>query len=174
LLAWVGGPAGRRTVVVPFAAALVVLGLGVTFAVAAGAGPTAPAGDSLGTRILLWREAADLVAAHPATGVGPGRFEQVAPNRDPDLRRTHSAPLQVAAEQGGVGVALLLGLVAWAVAALWTARSDRSVAVGAGVLLAVAWQASWDWVLAEPAVSLSAAFLVGATTSRRRGPGSRG
>jgi hypothetical protein len=69
------------------------------------------------------------------------------------------------------GLVLVLGLGGWAVAALWANRGDRAAAGGAGMLLAVGIQGTWDWVLADPAVTLAAALLLGLATRRRRAAG---
>lgn len=160
---------------IPGATVVVLVMLGATAALAVGAGPDEPAPDSLGVRVSLWREAAALGQEEPVTGVGPGRFEsEQAFTDDRDLRRAHSAPLQQLAEQGAPGLVLLLGLGGWALAALWAVRDDPVAAVGAGAVTAVALEATFDWVLSEPAVTLGLAVLVGAATARRPRRGSPG
>lgn len=162
----------RPWAAVPTAAIVLAIGLALTASYANGAGPEMPGNDSWGTRVQLWRAAADLAQDHRVTGVGPGRFDiaHAGISTDADLRRAHSTPLQTAAEQGGVGLALLLAIVGWALAALWSVGLHRVCAIGAGVLVTVGLQASWDWVLAEPAISLSAAVLVGWATNRTAVP----
>lgn len=149
------------------AAALAVVGLlGVTAAAAVGAGPQETAADSLGVRVSLWREAAQLAQASPVTGAGPGRYGSAQTfSTDPDLRRAHSGPLQQLAEQGGPGLVLLLALGGWGVAALWAARDDPAAALGAAALAAVGLEATFDWVLSEPSVSLGLAVVVGLTST---------
>jgi len=157
----------RPWVAIPVATIVLAVALAVTVALASGAGPQELDGDSFGTRVQLWRSAATITQDHRLTGVGPGRFDAVdGVSTDTDLRRAHSLPLQTAAEQGAVGLALLLALVGWAAAALWRVGLRPTSAVGAGVLAATGLLACWDWVVAEPAVSLTAAVLIGWATTR--------
>jgi O-antigen ligase len=161
----------RPWVAIPVATIVLAVALGVTAALASGAGPEQLADDSLGTRVQLWRSAATLTEGHRLTGVGPGRFDAVdGVSADIDLRRAHSLPLQTAAEQGAIGLALLLALVGWAATALWRVGLRPSCAVGAGVLACVGLLACWDWVLAEPAVSITAAVLIGWSSAGQRIP----
>jgi O-antigen ligase len=163
-----GGPAaaGRRWAAIPLAAATVVATVGLVFAVALGAGPDAPGSDSFGTRAQLWRATAELAGDHPVTGIGPGRFQEESPvSVDLDLRRAHSAPLQVAAELGLPGLALFFALGAWVVAALWMVRDEPAASVGAAAFTAVALHAGFDWVLAEPTVLVVSALVIGAATT---------
>lgn len=161
----------RPWVAVSLAAVVLSLALGVTAAVVNGAAVDAPGDDGLGTRVQLWRSAIELARDEPIIGVGPGRFADVAPlAADPDLRRAHSTPFEVLAEQGAPGLVLHLALVGWALAALWAAGLRPESAVGGATLVAFGVQACWDWVLAEPAVLLFAALLVGWSSSRRSQP----
>jgi O-antigen ligase len=121
-------------------------------------------------RPLLWHDAEQLTAHHPATGVGPERFQDTSPTAlgDPlDLRWAHNAFLQQSAELGVPGGALTAALAAWCFLAL--ARSRRTAAVvtvasiGLAALLA---QALQDYVLHFAAVTVTAGALLGAATSR--------
>jgi O-antigen ligase len=76
-------------------------------------------------RLVIWRGAARMIAAHPGQGVGLGRFERVigyyteVPLRKTDPHDAHNAFLLVAAECGLPTLALLLVLfAAWALLGL--------------------------------------------------------
>jgi hypothetical protein len=69
-------------------------------------------------RFHLWQGAWSMMAQNPASGVGPGRFFAESPVADLDLAWAHSYWLQSGAELGVIGLAGLLLLLAWAVAAL--------------------------------------------------------
>jgi O-antigen ligase len=116
-------------------------------------------------RVALWHDALSLTAAHPVTGIGPGRFAQESPvaRSDIDATRAHQEFLQQGAEQGIPGLALLVALVLWGFARLWAASpGDRVVALGAAALAVVSVHACVDYVLHFPAIPIAAAALVGA------------
>lgn len=76
-------------------------------------------------RLVIWRGAARIIAAHPVQGVGLGRFQRVigsyteVPLRKSDPHDAHNAFILVAAETGLPSLALLLLLfVAWGFLAL--------------------------------------------------------
>lgn len=69
----------------------------------------APSG--LGDRAVLWGAALEMGADHPLTGVGLGRYRGQLRAYEPELgytENTHSFPLQVLAEMGGLGLVALL------------------------------------------------------------------
>lgn len=82
-------------------------------------------GDISSSRFAIWRNALTLLAAHPWTGVGWGRFNQawtLTPFPDRPVAffdHTHNLPLQLAVEIGLPAAVLVLGLLAWS---LWRAR----------------------------------------------------
>lgn len=123
-----------------------------------------PEGGDLSVRVALWHEALDLAIEHPLTGVGPGRYALEGPvTDDPDLRWAHHGPLQVAAELGSPGAALLLAAVGWALAR--GASSEGAAAAAALAATAALFaHASFDYVLHEGALAVAVAFLVGAAT----------
>ncbi|WP_404381881.1 O-antigen ligase family protein [Knoellia locipacati] len=79
-------------------------------------------------REQLWHDAVSLWRVHPVAGSGPGAFsDATALSPDPDTMSAHSSVLQVGAETGWVGVALL-ALVGLA-GLLWAARGRAAEAV---------------------------------------------
>lgn len=127
-------------------------------------------------RVLLWRDAAVIARHHPLSGIGPGGFQKASPTarRDVDARWAHSGFLQQAAEQGAVGLALLLAAFGWGFARIWSAGledgTDTFVVLGAVALAAVGLHASVDYVLHFAAVPLVGAALVGAATAGAAAP----
>jgi O-antigen ligase len=158
----------RPTLVVLGGAVAVVLNLGLTVAIARGANP-AGLGGRAAERRELWTAADKMVAARPVRGVGPGRFEVLSSvSSDADLRWAHHGYLQIAAETGLVGLALLLTLLGWVYGRLALAALGapfRAARTAAAVTL-VALHATVDHVLHDPAVILTLATLVGAATAR--------
>lgn len=118
-----------------------------------------------GRRLLLWREALEMLDREPLFGVGPGRFplESATARADRDTQWPHSEPLHFAAESGLPGLLLGSALIAWAFAWLWREPADFTcAALGTAVLMGACLQASVDYVLHFPAVIVAAAALVGA------------
>ncbi len=145
-----------------------VLALGLTAALALRAEP--PRGpEAVTVRVQRWREAASLLRAHPLDGVGAGRFAELTGAwPDADLRWAHSGFLQQGAEQGAVGLALLLGLITWGLVRCWRTSDDTlAPAVGAAAITALALHASVDYVLHFGALPMTAAFVAGAATLGR-------
>ncbi|MEV5987918.1 O-antigen ligase family protein [Streptomyces sp. NPDC052051] len=137
-------------------------------------GPTAFLGDRLTAhRVLLWRDALALAHHDPALGAGPGRFGELSPTTAQTLLpdgKPHSAPLQQAAEQGLVGVALLAAVYCWALYALWRTSRPTPVALTAGVsLTALAVIASVGNALSFTTVTAGAGLLAGFATARPLG-----
>lgn len=158
--------------------------VGGTYAVAVDALPpglsASLSGQLTPARVRLWHEALHTAGAGPLRGIGPGRFAEVedagqAPEADTPSGdgRPQSAPLQLAAEQGVPGVALLAASYAWLLCAL--RRSPRTTPVvltAAAALTGLAMQSAVDHVLSYAAVTAGAGLLAGLTTSRptRDGP----
>ena len=105
-------------------------------------------------RIRLWADALELARSSPVTGVGPGNFARLSPTArgDSDLVWAHSAPMQVLAELGLVGLAALLLLLAFLV---W------HLGRGAAVLAVLALQPMIDYVLDSPLVVAVFALVLG-------------
>ncbi|MFD4787982.1 O-antigen ligase family protein [Streptomyces sp. NPDC058459] len=114
-------------------------------------------------RVGLWGRAVRLAREAPVWGVGPGRFGTPG---DP-AGRPHSAPLQLLAEQGVVGVLLLAGVFAWVLHALWRAARPTPVVLTAGAALtALAVIASVGDALSFTPVTAGAGLLTGWATVR--------
>ncbi|MGA4843535.1 O-antigen ligase family protein [Streptomyces sp. G45] len=121
-------------------------------------------------RVRMWHDAEDLVAAHPAFGVGPGRFGDASPTVTEGLLtdgKPHSALLQQAAEQGFAGVALLATAFCWLLFALWRSPRSTPVALTAGAALtALAAVATVGNALSVTSVTAGAGLLAGMATAR--------
>ena len=128
---------------------------------------------------LEWRvehglTALRMFAAHPVFGAGVGRFRALSPEyTSPDWRRrgnAHNNFLQVLAELGLVGLALLAGLLGRVLWRTWrapTLRSDPLLACLAGGVLAyvVTWLAGHPLLVFEAAAPfwLALGLLAGMT-----------
>jgi O-antigen ligase len=165
------------TAVVSGGVVVVSVVLGITLAVAVGGDPVGLA-DREPLRADLWARAVAQLRDEPLRGVGPGASAPpMTEEIDEDLRWAHHGYLQQAAEQGVVGLLLLLALVGWGYARLWVGRlrtRARTIA-GATSVTIVAIQASVDHVLHDAAVPLTLALLVGwATVDRSAAPSNPG
>lgn len=143
--------------------------LGITGAIAAGGDPLELGADRT-LRTELWGRALDVLREEPARGVGAGAYTNPpSRRRDADLRWAHHGYLQQGAEQGAVGLVLLLSLVGWTYLRLWEGRCRprASTLAGAAALTVVALHASVDHVLHTPAVPLTLAVLLGWATASR-------
>ncbi|MFI7500933.1 O-antigen ligase family protein [Streptomyces sp. NPDC049687] len=147
---------------------------GLTWAIAGNtlpAGLTASLEDRLTPRrVDLWRDALHLAHGDAALGVGPGRFGELSPTAAQSTLsdgKPHSAPLQLAAEQGVVGVLLLAAAFCWVLFALWRAPRPTPVVLSAGAALtAVAALAAVGNALSFTTVSVGAGLLAGLATAR--------
>lgn len=160
LVCWALLPRGR-VVVWQLSSVLVVVGL---LSLTVYLGLTLPPGQQRGTNLAsdviggtreaLWSDALQETTTRPATGIGPGQFatHSATATSDPDLRWAHSTPLQVLAELGIVGFALLLILVAWL---LWR------LGQWSFVVAVLALQPMMDYVLSFPVVVAADAVVLG-------------
>jgi O-antigen ligase len=121
-------------------------------------------------RVGLWHDALHMARGDAALGVGPGRFGELSGTATRTLLsdgKPHSAPLQQAAEQGVVGVALLAAAFCWVLYALWRTRRPTPVAVTAAAALTVlAVIACVGNALSFTTVSVGAGLLAGVATAR--------
>lgn len=150
------------------------LAVGGSYAVAVDALPSGLSESLTGQltqpRVELWHEAVDLAERHPLRGVGPERFteENALLPADSTLDASpQSAPLQLAAEQGYPGVALLAVAFGWLLYALWRSPRPTPVVLTAGAALTgLALLATVDHVLSYAVVTAGAGFLAGLATAR--------
>ncbi|MFF5369556.1 O-antigen ligase family protein [Streptomyces sp. NPDC013187] len=162
---------GAGTAVLAAVAALVI---GAVWAVAARAVPggfvAALEGRLTTHRVRLWQDAWQLLGDDTLLGAGPGRFGELSSTSAQSLLsddKPHSAPLQQAAEQGIVGVALLAAVFGWVLYALWRGPRPTPVALTAGAALtALAAIAAVGNALSFTAVSVGAGLLAGMATAR--------
>jgi O-antigen ligase len=161
----------------PGVAGLLLTAGAVTAAAWAVAGNALPAGLTATVegrlserRIRLWQDALHLAARDPVLGVGPGRFGELSPAAAQSLLpdgKPHSAPLQLAAEQGIIGVALLVAAFCWLLHVLWRSPRPTPVVLTAGAALtAVAAIAAAGDALSFTTVSVGVGVLAGLATAR--------
>ncbi|WP_225846749.1 O-antigen ligase [Streptomyces sp. HPF1205] len=122
-------------------------------------------------RVELWHQAVTLAEHHPLRGVGPDRFADVSAEVPPPdgaaASSPQSAPLQLAAEQGLPGAALLGTAFGWVLCALWRSpRPTPVVLTAAAALTGLALLASVDHVLSYAVVTSGAGYLAGVATAR--------
>jgi len=117
-------------------------------------------------RLAYWEVAGRVWAEHPLRGAGAGGFADEwrrAPALDERVRDAHSLPVEVAAELGLLGLALLLAAAGGvAVSARRAMAGDRRLYAGPAVALAARGahaSLDWDWEL--PGLTLVAAVLAG-------------
>ncbi|MDT6982402.1 O-antigen ligase family protein [Streptomyces lusitanus] len=147
---------------------------GLTWAVAGNAVPEGFAASLEGRltphRVALWHDALELARMHAGLGVGPGRFGELSPASLASPQsdgKPHSAPLQLAAEQGIAGVLLLAAAFGWLLYALWRSpRPTPLVLTAAVALTALAAVATVGNALSFTAVAVGTGFLAGLATSR--------
>lgn len=139
------------------AGSLIVVPVGLTYLWGSGARPPAVVVDALSSqRLALWSDAVSLAEAQPVRGVGAGAFalrSRVAMG-DSDLAWAHSEPLQIAAELGFVGLALLALLLACGVIML---RRDAMLLALLVLPATIDYVFHFGWVLLAGAVVLGAA-----------------
>ncbi|TQE22341.1 O-antigen polymerase [Streptomyces ipomoeae] len=134
-------------------------------------GPTdALEGELTPHRISLWRDALGLAHEDPLLGAGPGRFGELSTTitlSAPSDDKPHSAPFQLAAEQGLIGVALLATVFCWVLYVLWRTPRPTPVVLTAGAALtALAAIAAVGNALSFTTVTAGAGLLAGMATAR--------
>jgi O-antigen ligase len=174
---------GRRRAPVPAALIVVLLAGGVATAAWVGVGPVVehfeqlpqnePLANATEGRVALWKNSAELIRAHPWTGVGVGCFEyaftgvqHVGLTYVAD--HAHNDYVELAAELGLPCAALLFTMIFWLVfrilqAALTAASSlARSLALGSlGAAVALLAHSVADFNLYIPANALVFAVILG-------------
>ncbi|OIJ89667.1 O-antigen ligase family protein [Streptomyces monashensis] len=174
LCAAAAGSVTRRGLSLLGMAAAAALVAGTTWALAAGVLPDGLAGVLEGRltvhRVGLWQDALRMAERHRGLGVGPDRFGELSPAATqtvPPDGKPHSALLQVAAEQGLVGVVLTGATFCWVLHALWRTPRSTPVALTTGAALtALAALASLGNALSFTSVTAGAGLLAGWATAR--------
>lgn len=168
------GQVRRRAAGLTLPAVVTVLVTGVCWALARGVLPDGPAGVLEGRlttyRTQLWQEALTLVDRYPALGAGPGRFGEVSNTSATAVftdGKPHSALLQQGAEQGVVGVVLLVAAFCWVLHALWRSPRPTPVVLSASAALcALAVISAVGNALSFTVVTVGAGWLAGLATAR--------
>lgn len=148
-------------------AACVVLVVGGRGGDAAGMGASTRLTIASPDRAAAALAALQLAAERPLTGTGPNRavLTWVQDGRRVTSRYAHNEYLQVLAELGFVGLALLVVLVASLAWTVWRGRPHApSTAIWAGVaagLAALAVHSALDFLWHLPAIPLAGAVLAG-------------
>ena len=104
----------------------------------------------------LWRSALADVGDHPLLGSGAGTFEQYWNEHRPRnyvAKDAHSLYLERLAEQGPVGLALILALVLYPLGVAVRYRRDPVALTAVGALVAFTVHAGFDWDWEMPAVT---------------------
>jgi O-Antigen ligase len=113
-------------------------------------------------RVELWRVGWSEVKRNPWLGSGPGTFElQWYRDRDIDLnvKDAHSLYLEVLAETGPIGLAVLLLALLTPLAAAWRARARPLASVTAAAYVAYLLHAGEDWDWEMPVLTVTAILL---------------
>ena len=109
--------------------------------------------------------ALDLVAAHPVTGVGPGRawlYWTTPDGHGRVIRFVHNEYLQVLLELGAIGLGLLLCLLAAVAVTVKRGRTSRPLWAGAVAgLAALIVHSGFDFLWHLPVIVLTAGLLIG-------------
>lgn len=133
-------------------------------------GAGADASESLATRSLIWRDTADLISENPILGAGLGAFETAYPRYSSRfgetavVRQAHNDFLQILADAGLVGAALVVTFVVLVFAAVRRGARSRDalvsgMALGSGAgLFALLVHSLFDFNLQIPSNALL--FLV--------------
>jgi O-antigen ligase len=136
---------------------------------------------TFGQRTFMWTASTKIAGEHPLFGTGPGTWEWFhLLHRDPKLqshaRHAHSDLLQLAAEYGVVGLALVIAFFAtyfWHVAQLSSVANysdQRAFAVGTGLATATLLLHSLvDFHFHVPAIALVLLILVAMGVAMERG-----
>ena len=147
-----------------------------------GAGVEVKTGESLQKRLFSlsssgrldhWRVAWRDYAAHPVLGSGAGSYEQQWTQHRPfpgKVRDAHNLYMEVLAELGPVGLALLLAALGVALAAALRTRHEPIVPVAVGAYGAYVVHAGVDWDWEMVAVTLAALGIAGSMFVAARHP----
>jgi O-antigen ligase len=125
-------------------------------------------------RLGEWGVALDAMAEHPLTGAGADSYSLAASDvGGGSTLYAHNLPLEIWAELGPLGLALVIALFASTAALVWRLRGDRRAWLLAPAVLAfpLANLVDWTWHLAGAAALWAAALgaLLALDTERREG-----
>jgi len=170
--------AGRTRRRLPWLAALALVAAAVTGMTCAVAEDALPRGLTVALegqltehRVGLWQDALAVTREHPLVGSGPDTFGKLSPvTQEAALSdgKPHSAPLQLSAEEGLPGLALLAAVLGWLLLALWASPRPTPVVLTAGAALsALAALAGIGNALSFTQVTAGAGLLAGIASARR-------
>lgn len=122
-------------------------------------------------RYDYWRVAVLEIERHPLAGCGARCFGPeylIHRTTHESPARAHSLPLEVLAEQGVVGFALLAGALGLLLASLWRLARGRNAVATAALGAGTGWliHSLVDWIWTFPAVTACAFALVGIGLAR--------
>ena len=115
-------------------------------------------------RIDLWRVGWHVAAEHPVTGSGAGSYQRYWLEERPDqapVRDAHSFYLEMLAELGPVGLALVVALFGFPLVLAVKYRQRPLVPIAAAVLVAYLARAGIDWDWEFPILTLVALGCAG-------------
>ncbi len=172
------------TAAVAWRRARVLVGLAVVALLAAvavvalrdGGGASEPVSGIDHGRLGEWSVALDAMAERPLTGAGADSYALAASEvGGGETLYAHNLPLEIWAELGIVGLALVIALFASTVALVWRLRADRRAWLLAPAVLAfpLANLVDWTWHLAGAAALWAAALgaLLALDVERRESQG---
>ena len=154
---------------------VVALSAGTTWAVAERVLPAGLSSSLEGQltehRVELWEDALAGVHDSPLRGSGPGSFAETSRTAGQQAEsdgKPHSAPLQMGAEQGVPGVALLGAVFGWLLLTLWRSPKPTAVVLTASAALsALAAVSCVGNALSFTQVTTGAGLLAGFATAHR-------
>jgi O-Antigen ligase len=130
-------------------------------------------------RVEQWRVALDDASEHPVLGSGAGSFERYWLEHRPEalaIEDAHTLYIEVLAEVGPIGLALILALFGFPLVLAVGARHRPLVPIAAAVLVAYLAHAAIDWDWEFPVltlVALGCAGVIVAETVKETGEPSR-
>jgi O-antigen ligase len=143
---------------------------------------------SVSVRLLMWKATWRMIATRPVSGVGAGAWEVDAPlyqNADSPLETdyyAHNEILQLLAEYGLVGWAVLAGLLGYLLLSAWLTFKDRKLETAEGATRAILLtsllslllvsNAGFPWRLASTCIIFAAVLgMLAASDARRNASG---
>lgn len=115
-------------------------------------------------RVALWRVARDTASEHPFVGAGAGSYERYWLDRRPfeaSVRDAHSLYLEMPAELGPLGLALVVAVFGLPLVVAVRVRRQPLVPIAAAALVAYLAHAAVDWDWEFPILTLVAIGCAG-------------